>query len=147
MGSADVGVIRGGFEAFAHGDVPAVLALLDPATEWTEPAGSPWGGAFRGHGEVAGLFATAAARPGPRWRVVPEELVPTGRGVLALGRHTGDGPDGSWQVPFAMVFDMHEGLVVRVCQYGDSVLMRQAAGEPVASREKTGRPVRTEGGR
>ena len=127
----DVAIIRDGYEAFARGDVPAVLAVLDPDIEWTEPEGYPWGRVFRGHDDVVGLFQTAAQMRGPDWRVVPDRIVGTDDGVLVTGRHTGTGPDGPFEVPFAMVWEMRDGRAVRFRQYGDSVLMRRAAGVPV----------------
>ena len=35
----DVDTIRGAYEAFDRGDVPAVLGILDAEVEWHEPGG------------------------------------------------------------------------------------------------------------
>jgi len=40
--------VRSGYAAFARGDVPAVLGLLDPRVEGTEAAGFPYPGTFVG---------------------------------------------------------------------------------------------------
>ena len=46
---------------------------------------------------------------------------------------TREGDDaGPWEVPFAMVWEMRDGRAIRLRQYGDSVLMRAAAGAPPA---------------
>ncbi|MDX6645228.1 MAG: uncharacterized protein QOK40_955 [Miltoncostaeaceae bacterium] len=124
----DVAILRAGYEAFARGDVPAVLEVFHPEIEWTEPEGYPWGGTYRGHEEVVGLFRTAGEKLGADWQVVPDRFVATGDGVLVLGRHTGRNAAGAWEVPFAMVWEMRDGRAVRFTQYGDSVLMREAAG-------------------
>jgi ketosteroid isomerase-like protein len=42
--SANVDLIRNAYDSFAKGDVPAVMAILDPDIQWTETAGGPLGG-------------------------------------------------------------------------------------------------------
>lgn len=41
-------IVRGLYEAFGRGDVPAVLGVLDENIEWTEAEGFPYGGTFHG---------------------------------------------------------------------------------------------------
>lgn len=128
MAPTNVDILRDGYAAFSRGDIPAVLAVLDPDIEWIEPEGYPWGATYRGHDEVLGLFGTAAQMLGPDWRVEPDELLPCGDdGVLALGHHRGTGERGPWAVPFAMVWQLRDGRAVRFRQYGDTVLMRAVA--------------------
>ncbi len=85
----NVTALRAGYAAFATGDVPVVLALLDPDVEWTEPAGGPFAGTFRGpDGVVEGVFA----RIGGEWSafsVEPEEYVASGDSVAVLGTYRG----------------------------------------------------------
>ncbi len=61
MSEQDVETIRGAYEAFGRGDIPAVLGILDPNVEWIEPGGgnSP-SGTFNGPDAVASeVFGTA----------------------------------------------------------------------------------------
>ena len=127
-GTENVAILREGYEAFGRGDIPAVLAVFDPAIEWTEPEGYPWGRTYRGHEEVVGLFGTAAELLGPEWRVEPDRFIATEEGVLVLGHHRGGNAGGPWEVPFAMVWEMRDGRAVRFRQYGDTALMRTVAG-------------------
>lgn len=125
--SGNVETMRQGYEAFGRGDIPAVLALFDPDIEWVEPQGFPYGGTYRGHDQVVGLFQTAAETLGPDWRLEPDRFIETEDGVLVLGRHTGKRPDGaSWEVPFAMVWTMEDGRATTFRQYGDSAVMLEA---------------------
>lgn len=105
-----------------------MLECFHPDIEWIEPEGYPWGRTFVGHDDVAGLFRTAAGMLGPEWRVEPERFIATEEGVLVLGHHRGRASRGAWEVPFAMVWQMRDGRAARFRQYGDSVLMREAAG-------------------
>lgn len=124
----DLERVQEGYAAFARGDMPAVLSLLDPDVEWTEPSGYPWGRVYRGHHDVLGLFGTAAGMLGPGWQVVPDRYYPLDDGVLVLGRHVGAEGEDAWEVPFAMVWRMREGVATHFRQYGDTVLMREVAG-------------------
>jgi ketosteroid isomerase-like protein len=124
----DVAILRDGYAAFGRGDIPAVLAVFDPDIEWVEPEGYPWGRTYRGHDDVVGLFGAAAELLGPDWRVEPDRFVATEEGVLVLGHHRGSNAGGPWEVPFAMVWEMRDGRALRFRQYGDTVLMRAAAG-------------------
>ncbi|GAA4988092.1 nuclear transport factor 2 family protein [Pseudonocardia tropica] len=111
--SPDVAVVERGYAAFAGGDVPGLLALLDPHVRWTEAAGSAYPGTHIGHDEVVGgLFA----RLGQDWSTfAPEvdELVDLGGRVLALGRLTGvhRGTGKSMSSRFAHLFTVTDGRV------------------------------------
>jgi hypothetical protein len=123
----NVEILRGGYEAFGRGDLPAVLTLFDPDIEWIqhENPDVPLSGRYRGHQEVAGLFRQAASVLGPTWRIETDEFVPTDDGVLVLGRHAGVGP-GAAELPFAMVWWMRDGLAYRHRQYSDTAALRAA---------------------
>jgi uncharacterized protein len=50
-------VIQGAYQAFAEGDVPRVLALMDDKIEWTEAEGFPLHGTYVGpQAVVEGVF-------------------------------------------------------------------------------------------
>jgi ketosteroid isomerase-like protein len=121
---SDVETIRAGYEAFARGDIPNVLAALHEDIVWIEPEGFPWASEYRGHDAVLGLFATAGEILGASWQVVPDRFVGTDDGVLVMGRHTGRRAAGSaWEVPFAMVWSMTDGQATHFRQYADSALL------------------------
>ena len=42
MSQENVGLIRSQYEAFGRGDVPPVLAAMDPAIEWNEAENFPY---------------------------------------------------------------------------------------------------------
>ena len=42
--SSNLDLLRGGYDAFAVGDIPSVLALMSPTIEWTNAEGGPYGG-------------------------------------------------------------------------------------------------------
>ena len=53
-------ILRDGYNAFAHGDVPAVLAMFSEDIAWHIPGRNLVSGDYTGHGEVVGLFQALA---------------------------------------------------------------------------------------
>ena len=47
-GTGNREAVQAMYDAFARGDLPAVLGGLDAQVEWIEPEGAPYGGTFRG---------------------------------------------------------------------------------------------------
>jgi ketosteroid isomerase-like protein len=124
----NVTALRGGYAAFAAGDLPVVLALLDPDIEWIEAAGGPYGGTFRGpQAVVDGVFA----RIGGEWsefRVEPEEFIASGEAVAVLGTYRGTfGATGkSMETRFVHVWSFRGGRATRFEQVADTAMMNGA---------------------
>lgn len=120
--------IRTAYDAFARGDVPAVLAVLAPDVSWTEAEGFPYGGTYSGPDAVLkGVFM----KLGTEWdgfSAVPHEFVAQGDTVISLGQYGGKYKitGKSFSAPFAHVWDFRNGKVVRFRQYTDTVLVRNA---------------------
>ena len=60
MTAGNVEIVRGAYDAFARGDVPAVVGTMDPDIEWIESSaeGLPATGTFKGpEAVVGGVFA------------------------------------------------------------------------------------------
>jgi ketosteroid isomerase-like protein len=120
--------VRGVYDAFAKGDVPAVLGFLSADIEWTEAEGFPYGGTYTGPDAVlAGVFM----RLGTEWdgfAVVPEEFIDGGDRVVALGEYTGTykATGKSFRANFAHVWTLREGKAVRFVQYVDTLLVHKA---------------------
>ena len=55
-------IIQGAYQAFAEGDVPKVLALMDDKIEWTEAEGFPLHGTYVGPQAVVGVYSCGSAR-------------------------------------------------------------------------------------
>jgi uncharacterized protein len=56
---AEITALRELYAGINRNDVPAVLALLDPETEWTEPSEYPEGGTTRGIAAVEAILIRA----------------------------------------------------------------------------------------
>jgi ketosteroid isomerase-like protein len=91
MSEANVALVRGVYDAFARGDIAAVLGAMSPGIVWEEAENFPYadGNPYVGPDAiVAGIFA----RLGGEWdgfAAVPEEYLDAGDTVVALGRYRG----------------------------------------------------------
>ena len=132
MSKDNVGVLRSAYEAFGRGDVPAVLAAMDPAIEWNEAENFPYAdkNPYIGPAAVAeGLFA----RLGGEWdgfSVALEELLDAGDTVVALGRYGGTYKKTGTRIhaQFAHVWRLRGGKIVKFQQYTDTLQATKAVG-------------------
>jgi uncharacterized protein len=120
--------VRGVYDAFARGDIPAVLGFLSPDINWTEAEGFPYGGTYTGPDAVLeGVFM----RLGTEWEgfaAVPDEFIDGGGTVVVLGKYSGTykATGKSFQANFAHVWKVREGKAVRFVQYVDTLIVQRA---------------------
>ena len=112
------------YEAYGRGDIPAVLAAMDPNLEWDEPQAPdyPFGGVHRGPQGVAnalfGLYSTYFLE----FEAVPQEFIDAGDRVIVLGEFQGKGKASGtpFRVPFVHIATFRDGKWVRFQDYTDT---------------------------
>jgi len=120
--------IKGLYEAFAKGDIPALLGGLAPSIEWTEAEGFPYGGTYHGPNAVLeGVFM----RVGAEWEgftVAPAEFVASGDTVVALGMYSGKykATGKSFQAHFVHVWKLQDGKPFKFRQHTDTLVVHRA---------------------
>jgi ketosteroid isomerase-like protein len=119
---------RSGYEAFARGDVAAVVALLDPAVVWHEAETLPYGGVFHGPDAVV---ENVFARLGGDWdpfAAIPRQYIAVDSHVVVLGEYRGTSraTGRSFTAPLAHVFTFRNRLVVEFRQFTDPGLWLRA---------------------
>jgi uncharacterized protein len=123
-----VAPVRQLYEAFGAGDGGRIAELLAD-TQWSEAGGMPYGGTYRGFGEVAENVFGPIGRDVQEFTAVPDEIIPAGDDrVLAMGRYRGTGAAGPFDAPFAHLWTVREGQLTHFVQYADTHLFRQALG-------------------
>ena len=129
MSADTVALVRGIYDNFARGDVPAVLAALSPEVEWIESDEPflPHRGTHRGPAAVAsGVFGPLMSRF-EEFAVVPTIVHDAGDHVVVEGRATGTTKAGSiLDAPAAWVWTVRDGKAVRNVNYHDTNAWRQA---------------------
>jgi uncharacterized protein len=82
-------IMRAAYGSFASGDVPAVLALMDPNIEWTEAEGWPlYDGTFVGPQAIVDGVFLRLGEIGDNFSVNLDQLVADGDTVVALETYT-----------------------------------------------------------
>jgi uncharacterized protein len=121
-------IVRSLYEAFARGDIPAVMQMLSPEIRWTEAEGFPHGGVYTGADAV---LQNVIVNLGSEWQtfaVSPEAYVADGDTVVSLGTYTGvyKATGKGFSAPFAHVWTLRNSKVVRFHQHTDTALVQQA---------------------
>jgi hypothetical protein len=124
--------IRGIYEAFARGDVPAVLGALHEQVEWNEAEHVTYwpGGAFVGpQAVVTGVFARII-QDIPNFSIDVRRIVAAGDAVLVEARYRGTvtATGKALDAQVAHVWDLRDGKAVRFQQYTDTWQFAQATG-------------------
>ena len=120
MSQENVEAVRGGFDAFARGDLEGVLEGLDPDVEW-QPAIAPILGveAVRGRDGVRQFFMRDLFEGFDEFRAEPLSFEDFGDAVVVIVRYTGRGESTGLEMDqtFATVYKLRDGLTVTMHDY------------------------------
>ncbi|MBW4562378.1 MAG: nuclear transport factor 2 family protein [Mojavia pulchra JT2-VF2] len=124
MSQENVELIRGLYDSFSRGDVPAVLSQMDEQIEWREADNFIYADRSPYIGPQA-ILEGVYMRLGTEWdsfAATPAEFFDAGNHVVVLGAYTGKHKQTQKQVQaqFAHVWGVKEGSVVRFQQYTDT---------------------------
>jgi uncharacterized protein len=130
----NVEFVQGLYEAFAKGDVPSVLAAMDPEIEWNEAEhitfwpGHPFIGP---EAVVKGVFARIPQTFGDTFRIEIARLLGCGSVVVMEGRYKGtvQATGTAIDLQVTHVWDLADGKIVKFQQYADTWQLAQATGE------------------
>lgn len=130
MNGTNVEVIRGLYDAFARGDVLAVLGLMDAGIVWNEAENFPYAdhNPYVGPEAVAlGVFGRIVAE-WEGFRVSVEEYHDAGETIIARGHYDGRhrGTGRSIHAQFAHVWWLRDGKIVRFQQHADTLQVARA---------------------
>lgn len=127
----NVAIVRRSYEAFARGDMDAVVADFHADIEWHQAQGLPHGGFYRGRAEVEqAIFAPLEDEWWDGFEATPTEVLDAGEEVVVLGRYTGRSKrTGSrLDVPFVHVWSLRKGKAIRFRQFLDTAGWNSALG-------------------
>lgn len=131
----NVQLLKGLYDAFGKGDIPAVLGLMSPDIRWYEaesnpyrPSGEPWIGPDT-------ILQSLFMRMGAEWdgfTIHTGSFHGAGDSVIVEGRYSGTyKPTGkSIDVQVCHVWDVKRGKVTRFQQYVDTAKLQAAMGVP-----------------
>jgi uncharacterized protein len=116
MAQENLDTVRGAYEAFGRGDVPAVLAVLADDVAWAVPAPLPQAADAHGREEVGAFFE----RLGSLWEDLSLELddfVASGDRVCVIGRGSGKVGGRPTGYGFVHAWRLANGKAVRFDEY------------------------------
>ncbi len=88
MSVSSVEIVKRSYDAFARGDLDAVLGDMDPEIEWHQAQGLPHGGLYHGLDEVrANIFDPLDDEWWNDFTAVPDEFLDAGDQVVVIGRY------------------------------------------------------------
>jgi hypothetical protein len=129
--TTNVTIVKGVYQAFARGDVPAALGAMDSTIQWMEADGFLYAdrNPYIGPQAVAdGVFQRLVADV-DSFAVVPDRFVDGGSTVVVEGRYQGrmKATGKPVDAQFAHVFEFRNGKIIRFQQYTDTKQWAQAA--------------------
>ena len=122
------------YDAFARGDIPVVLGMMDPQIEWREAESNPLanadGSPFVGPDEIVQKLFMALGGDFEGFAVNPKEMHEAGDAVIVEGRYTGTykATGKSFDAQFCHVARFRDGKLTSFQQYVDTAQMRDAMG-------------------
>jgi ketosteroid isomerase-like protein len=124
MSQGNVEIVRSMYDAFAQGDVDAVIARLDPGIEWNEAEHFPYadGNPYVGPDAVVhGVFARLGSE-WEYWSLDIDRLLDAGDTVVACGRYRAKNraTGGEINAQFTHVWDLQDGKAAKFQQYADT---------------------------
>jgi len=129
---SNLAVVKGIYQSFAAGDVPAIVAAMSPDIEWNEAENFPYsdGNPYRGPEAIlGGVFARILAE----WEgfsVEPEQFHDAGDTVIMTGRYTGtcNATGKAMNPQVAHIWTLAGGKAVGFQQLCDTLAVARAAG-------------------
>jgi ketosteroid isomerase-like protein len=115
--SRNEALIRGGYDAFARGDVEAVLALFEPNILWHVPGRGPLSRDYRGPQEVLGFFQHFMELSTGTFRIQVDEVLAKGDQVVVLCTESAQREQRSWSSPQVHVWTVKDGRVPAFWQF------------------------------
>ena len=122
MNGQSVEFVKGVYDAFGRGDVPAVLGAFAEDIEWHEAEGMPYGGVHRGGEAVAQKVFGPISEDVEGFALVTEEFMGSDGTVAAVVRYTGTGKatGKTLNLPAVHVWDIRDGKAARFRQFIDT---------------------------
>ncbi|WP_423066115.1 nuclear transport factor 2 family protein [Devosia sp. CN2-171] len=126
--STNLELVRATYEGSSEDNGRNLLAVLSPDVEWTEAEGFPYAGTYVGPDAlIEGVFR----RLGTEWtgyRADVHTYLVDGDRVAAFGVYSGtyNATGKPMTAPFAHLYQLKDGKIVRMTQYVDTVLVSRA---------------------
>ena len=129
MSDDNLQLVQGAYEAFGHGDIPGVLAVMDENIVWHTPELLPQHVPVRGRDDVLGFIQKLGA-VWEDFNLEIKDFCASGDLVCVIGRGGGKLDGSETGYGFVHVWTMRDGLCVHFDEYVDpsNEMVKRAAG-------------------
>lgn len=126
--ATNMGVVRRAYEAFAQGDVPTFLSLLEANVEWVEPEGVPLAGSYVSPNAVLNDVLIPLTSTWDGFTVTPETFMDAGDDITVLGTITGTNKATGkmLRTPYIAVWTLRDGKVLKYQSFVNTVAFVEA---------------------
>jgi uncharacterized protein len=123
MSDQNLAFVRGTYEAFNRGDVPAVLGSFDENIDWYEAEGMPYGGHHHGPEAIADNVFGPVVNDIDGFAVTPEEFYAGGDEVVVVTTYRGTARESGKELklPAVHAWTVRDGKIARFRQFMDTV--------------------------
>jgi ketosteroid isomerase-like protein len=115
--ASNAALIRRGYDAFAHGNIATVLAILAEDILWHVPGRGPLSRDYRGHAEVLGFFGRFMELSGGTFRIQIDDVLASRERVVVLCTESAQRSGRSWSSPQVHVWTIKNGRATVFWQY------------------------------
>ena len=124
-------IIRATYEGPSEQNGKNLLAALTPETTWTEAAGFPYAGTYKGPEEITTNVFQRLATEWVDYRAKVHTYLADGDRIAAFGVYSGTyrKTAKSMTASFAHLYRLKDGKIVSMEQYVDSAMVRKALEE------------------
>ena len=134
---SSVDIVKGVYETFGRGDIPAVLAMMDPRIEWYEAEGNPYmpsGKAWVGPDAVLNNLLIRIGKEWDGFAVHPVRFHDAGDTVVVEARYSGTykATGKSMNPQVCHVWSVRNDKVTKFQQYMDTAHLQDVMGTRVA---------------
>ncbi len=131
--TSGVDAVRAIYDAFAKGDVPTVVAGMDPNIEWREAEGNPYqpsGAAWVGSDAIVSNLFVKLGSEWDGFAVHPQQFHDAGNTVVVEGRYSGTykATGADLDAQFCHVFTFGNDKVTRFQQFTDTAQFQATMG-------------------
>ena len=126
--TSNLEIIKATYEGASAENGKHLLAALAPDATWTEAAGFPYAGTYVGPEAIVRNVFSRLASEWLGYRAEVASYVVDGEQVVAFGEYSGTykATGRSMRAAFAHHYTLRDGKIVRMVQYVDTYLVRQA---------------------
>jgi ketosteroid isomerase-like protein len=111
MAQSNAELVNRAYQAFATGDIPAVLQLLASDVTWHIPGRSPLSAEYKGHDGVLDFFGRCQELSGGTIRVGADEILADGDRVVVLSTVSAERHGQFWSSPEVHVLRVADGRI------------------------------------